>query len=58
VTTLNFLTTEVNMSSCPANGYQESRVARPGVQIAGLAANRFECKSGQLEFLADMSRNL
>jgi len=46
------------MSSCPPNGYQESRVARPGVQIAGLAANRFECKSGQLEFLADMSRNL
>jgi len=58
VATLNFLTTEVNMSSVSPNGYQEPRIARAGVQIAGLAPNAFECKSGQLEFLADMSRNL
>jgi hypothetical protein len=56
--TLNFLTSEVNMSSVAPNGDQQPRIPRAGVQIAGLAPNAFECKSGQLEFLADVSRNL
>jgi N-dimethylarginine dimethylaminohydrolase len=58
IAALNFLASEVNMPSAPPNGYQEQRIARAGVQIAGLATNAFECKSGQLQFLADMGRNL
>jgi hypothetical protein len=56
--TLNFFTTEVNMSSGSPNGYEEPRIARAGVQIAGLASNAFECKSGQFQLLADVSRDL
>jgi hypothetical protein len=58
IAAFNFLTSEVNMPSASPNGYQEQRIARAGVQIAGLATNAFECKSGQLEFLADMRRDL
>jgi hypothetical protein len=46
--TLNLVAGEVNMSRHSGDGYLQLRRARASVQIAGLASNSLECKSGQV----------
>jgi len=55
---LDLFPTEVNMSRDAGDGNLQYRAARAGMQIAGFAADGFEGKVCEIEFLADMGRYL
>ena len=52
-----FLTAQVEVASDAPHGDFEQGVAGASVQVAGLASNVFECKSGPIQLFADVRRD-
>ena len=58
LTALDLVAAQLQLSRPAGHRNDQAGTAGAGVQVAGLASNGFEHKSGALQFLADMSRNL
>lgn len=58
LTALDLFAAQLELSRPAGQRNHQAGAAGAGVQVAGLASNGFEHKSGALQLLADVSRNL